>query len=314
MMVRHLRSLASILLVLALAGRPGRCRAEEPPPAESFPRGPAEAPSSAWFAGVEVGLFHPLLSAGTFATQGNVKLDWTAAPRVELGYRLDAGGAPRVAFRNISTSGHENVTPPGFDGGRQDNHLRLEVNWLDLDYVSGRDPAKNGGGASWEFGLRLASKFVDSGAADSFTSRSSRNLFLGLGPHFGVSRTLPLGQSGFGLYGRADVALLFGAERQSFETRYGPAFNPFGPSDPGTSSTVSTRRWDSRVLGDAGFQLGVSWDRTFGERCAVRGVVGAQAEFVGFGSGQFVNYGKKDAHLLDGLGSVGPFLRFEIAY
>jgi hypothetical protein len=323
--LRPVTSLAGILLVIALAGRPSRCAAQDPAPVPAaidaplpgsplgtapapapLVRGPFGAPTSAWFAGVEVGLFHAVNPVGTFVTGANVKMDFTAEPRVELGYRFDDGGALRVAWRAISSSGTGKALYP--DSGAPDPHLHLEVNTADLDYVSGAVPGLLREQLSFEAGLRFASKLLDSRGGDGYDQLSVRSLFAGTGPHFGLTSWRSFERGGFALFSRFDVALVFGGEQDR------SAFAPLPSAGYGGSPVATFSHWDPRVVGDATAQLGVSWAGTVRERLWVRTALGVEAEYVGFGAGQLADFSNNNVHALDGVLSVGPFFHCEIAY
>jgi hypothetical protein len=268
---------------------------------EPAARGPFGSPSSAWFAGVEVGLFHAVNPVGTFLTRENVKMDFAAEPRVELGYLFDDGSAFRVCYRTLSSSGTGKVVYP--DSGVPTPRLQLEVNSVDLDYVSGVVPGLCHDRVSFEAGLRVASKLLDSRGGDPYEQLSSRSLFAGAGPHFGVTSALPIEQSGFAFFGRFDVALVFGGEHDRFESAYA-----------GVTSGSADSRWEARAVGDATAQFGVSWVGSLGARLWLRAALGVRAEYLGFGGEQLVDFTNNNVHPLDGMFSVGPYFRCEIAY
>ncbi len=335
---RPVMAVAGALLVFALAGRPSACRAQAPPrvsepstapdqavnplllvvpapPPVSGPstaaapapdpavHGPFGSPSSAWFAGEEVGLFHVVNPVGTFVTSGKVKMDYTPELRGELGYRFEDGSALRIAYRTLSGSGTGNVIYP--DNGAPAPHLHFEVNSVDLDYVSGVVPGLFHDRVCFEAGLRVASKLLESQGSDPYEGYSTHGLFVGAGPHFGLTSTLSVGESGFAFFSRCDVALAFGAERD----RMGTA--PL--SDPGASAYESTR-WGASAVGDATAQFGVNWAGTLGDRFYARAALGVQLEYVGFAGQQLYDFSNNSLHPLDGMLSAGPFFRFEIAY
>jgi hypothetical protein len=302
---------------MALAGRPSHCRAQAPVPvpgplsadipAPAPPvQGPFGSPAPAWFAGVEVGLFHALTPVGTFFTAENVKMDFTVEPRVEVGYRFDDGSAFRIDYRTISSSGTGKVLYPG--NGATAPHLRLEVNSVDLDYVSGMVPGLLHEHVSFEAGLRVASKLLDSQGSDPYEQYSSRSLLVGAGPQFGVTSALPIEGSGFALFGRLDAALVFGGQQERESTAQLPS--PYYPSAP----PYVYSRWDARAVGDATTQFGVSWAGSVGPHLWLRAALGVEAEYVGFGGSHFVDFSGGSVHSLDGMLSVGPFFRCEIAY
>src|SRR5207302_1100380 len=88
-------------------------------------------------------------------------LNWTAAPYVEVGYRLPAGcGDASLGYRFITSQGTE--VPAGDPTLRL--HSRLDVNQADLNYTSREIALGEGWGLRWGLGLRLAYVFFDSQA------------------------------------------------------------------------------------------------------------------------------------------------------
>jgi hypothetical protein len=179
---RPITALAGALLVLALAGCPSFCRAQAPVPApgpstgdvtapDPAVLGPFGSPPSAWFAGVEVGLFHAVNPVGTFFTGENVKMDYTPELRGELGYRFDDGSALRVGYRYVAGGGTGAVLNP--DNGAPAPHLHFEGNAVDVDLVSGVVPGLFRDRVSFEAGLRVASRLLNSRGSDPYEGYSS---------------------------------------------------------------------------------------------------------------------------------------------
>jgi hypothetical protein len=187
---------------------------------------PGDGPG--WFAAVDVGLVHPhvnnRVSSGSPVSPlaaGPVELpvaqlNWTVSPRFELGYRMpDGRGDLRLGYRFLASS--------GFEAGSGAEYLRsrLDLNVVDLDYVSGEWLAENWFGPFRDlrasFGVRLATSYLDSqargGAAaeERFTSH-----FVGAGPRFGLEWARPLPGCPLELCTRFDAAGLVGSVRQGF--------------------------------------------------------------------------------------------------
>ena len=128
--------------------RPGRPALPYPGPYfEDDPRlDPPILPLPGWFADVEteIAVAHVknklvnTVSIGGAAPNTvalpSAELDWTVAPRFELGYRLPSGfGAFALAYRFLTTEGTQGTI--GADGPAS-LHSRLELNEVDFDYVS----------------------------------------------------------------------------------------------------------------------------------------------------------------------------------
>jgi Legionella pneumophila major outer membrane protein precursor len=152
-------------------------------------------------------------------------LDWTALPRVELGYRLSSGfGEFAVGYRGFATDGSASLPSPD---GTAAVHSRLDLNTVDMDYASrefftDQWPYVH---MKWRFGLRWADAYYDTQAleplaaaaagTDVFERRTSNN-FWGLGPHLGVELARQFHDSGLALVGWAEGATLLGRIRQNF--------------------------------------------------------------------------------------------------
>jgi hypothetical protein len=150
-------------------------------------------------------------------------LDWTVAPRIELGCRLPSGfGQFSVAYRFFGTEGTASATGPD---AIEAVKSRLSVNIVDLDYANNEFTFLPGWGMKWWFGLRFADAFFDSRAQEPFAAaavgsgiletRTSNN-FWGIGPHAGLELSRLFGASGLGIVGSIDGATLLGRIRQNF--------------------------------------------------------------------------------------------------
>jgi hypothetical protein len=188
------------------------------------------------------------------------ELDWTVAPRVEVGYRLPTGfGEFAVAYRFFGTDGSGVTT--GSDSAAL-LKSRLSVNIVDMDYASRQFTYFPNWGMKWRFGLRWADAFFDSRADEPFAAaaagsgvfetRTSNN-FWGLGPHGGLELARRFDSSGLALIGRIDGATLLGRIRQNFfEASTAPA-----PS--GQRLTGNTRQTVDQNVPIIDAFIGVSW-------------------------------------------------------
>jgi hypothetical protein len=152
------------------------------------------------------------------------ELDWTSAPRVELGYRFPEGyGAIVMAYRSLVSEGFSII--PGFDLDGSDGGVRsrLNLNVVDLDY-SGRElsfgPLWD---VQWKAGVRFASVYYDSRAEGFFLGQRSSNDFVGVGPHVGLDVWRYFGRPSaacpprLAWFARVESAALFGRVKQAFE-------------------------------------------------------------------------------------------------
>jgi hypothetical protein len=228
---------------------------------------PPNLPLPGWFADVETEIaaahvknkLSNTVSIGTAAPNRvslpSAELDWTVAPRFELGYRLPSGfGAFAFAYRFLTTEGTQGTI--GADGPAS-LHSRLELNEFDFDYVSREFSLWPLWEMQWRFGGRLTELFFDSRADEGiaqaaagsgiFESRVS-NSYVGFGPHWGVELVRRLDESGFSLVGRADGALHLGRLRQRF-------------SEASTTSLVGeTRTSSSQAVPMLNTQAGIGWN------------------------------------------------------
>lgn len=198
---------------------------------------PCMLPQPGWVADVEVDLALPHVSNGIHDTVtlggvtsrvvlGSAKLDWTASPRVELGYRLPDGfGEFAIAYRFLGSNGTGTVTGPfAAPDGPATLTSRLSMNVADLDYAS-NELSICTWWMKWHFGLRGADVFFDSradedpavaaGGSGVFERRMTSN-FWGLGPHASLDLERRIGDSGVTVVGRMDGAILLGELEQGF--------------------------------------------------------------------------------------------------
>ncbi len=201
---------------------------------------PAGLPPPGWFAGAEVQIVKPHLlpqmrnsvlpgrfvnnypnsgplgSKATTVALSSAPLDWTASPRVFLGYRLPAGfGEFLVAYRHLGTDGSGSVPDTGGSVGL---NSRFAFDMIDFDYRSSELSLGPRWDMNWSVGLRSIFLFFDSQANQPFgqasagtgivQARESNNLF-GLGPHVVLELARHLGDSGWSLSSRIDAAGTF---------------------------------------------------------------------------------------------------------
>jgi hypothetical protein len=179
------------------------------------------------------------------------KLDWTVAPRFEVGYRLpEAAGDLLVSYRFLTTTGTD--TLPAFDAAGNPGLLRsrLIFNVLDLDYAHHESSLGPDWDMRWWAGIRFADVYFDSSAASAALSQSESNTFYGVGPHAGLEVQRRLGTAGLELFARADGAMVFGQVRQ----RYTEAV-----SGPGGETAVNDRFSHTQPVPYMALQAGVVW-------------------------------------------------------
>jgi hypothetical protein len=232
---------------------------------------PPELPSVGWFAGLDLGIIGPHIKnrlTDTVQIDGlppnvvhlpTAPLDWTVAPRVELGYRLASGfGGFALAYRFFGTDGSETV--PGSDGPAN-LRSRLDVNVVDLDYQSWEISLWPNWEMKWWFGLRQANIYFDSqetepfaaGAAGSVLATRTTNHHLGWGPHYGLELDRHWDETGLSLVCWADGATLLGRTQQHYQE----VSTILGPS--GLPLLGETRETNPQTIPVLSVFLGLAW-------------------------------------------------------
>jgi hypothetical protein len=182
-----------------------------------------------WFSAIELGLVAPDLNyhlSGPVALKGGTTqvtvpaadLDWVGSPRFDLGYRFGDGlGALVGSYRNVTSQGSGNIDH--FDpAGGAFIQSRLNMNVIDLDYVSTELAFAPEWDLTWQLGARLAFVYFDSRATGKIFDEASSDNFIGAGPHFGVAvrRNIDL-VPGLAAFGSLDGAVVIGESSTHFQ-------------------------------------------------------------------------------------------------
>jgi hypothetical protein len=152
---------------------------------------------------------------------GSTSLEFTGSPRLEIGYRLGDGlGAVAISYRSVVSKGGSNE--PGF-GGFSDAFLSslLNMNVVDIDYLSSAFELAPFWDSSWRAGIRTAAVYYQNELTSTFGQQELTNNFIGAGPHAGVAvgRALDV-VPGLGVLTQLDGALVVGNISQSFEESF----------------------------------------------------------------------------------------------
>jgi hypothetical protein len=236
---------------------------------------PPTLPPPGWFGDVELGIVVPhvknqlvdVVQIGTNAPDTvmltGADLNWTVAPRFEVGYRLPSGfGEFAVAYRFLASEGTQTVL--GVDAPAA-LKSRLDLNVIDLDYASREFHTYQFPNLEmkWRFGLRWANVYFDSRAVEPFDAAAagsgvfeqrSSNSYWGIGPHAGLELSRRFQDSGLSLIGKVDGATLLGRIRQGFfetSTTAGP---------DGQLLTGTTRESGSQSVPMLNTFVGLRWD------------------------------------------------------
>ena len=182
------------------------------------------------------------------------QLDWTVAPRFELGYRMAEGcGEFVISYRYLDSEGKADL--PNYDlfADNPDGQLktRLSMNVFDYDYGTPEISLGSNFDLKGRIGVRLADIYFDSSAFGEVTWQRTSNEFIGAGPHAALDGWYHLHQFGLGVFARVEGALLIGNVKQHVEESFvfndGSSFGSFG-SQNGT-----------RAVPTVNAQLGLGW-------------------------------------------------------
>src|SRR5208337_4843643 len=178
---------------------------------------PPQWPKTGWFTDVQIDIIHPhvfgnqwkvpdvMTSAGRSVNvaTGVARLDWTVAPRLELGYRLPSGfGEFSVSDRGYYTDGSGPFSGPA---GNFTRTSHLGVNYTDMDYASREYTQWPNWTMKWRAGVRVAYTWLDSTVSQPFNVAAAGNgvfadravnYTAGAGPHFGILLDHKLEQPG----------------------------------------------------------------------------------------------------------------------
>ena len=238
------------------------------------------------------------LLTGTFPSPVSVpsaSLDWTAMPKITLGYRMAEGwGELSASYRILSTQGSGSASP-----GSESSRLLQQV--LDLDY-SLTDLFPND---LWlvprqirlSGGVRVAGiDYKTSANGGTIVGQSVQNTFYGAGPRFALESNYPLACSGWTLFGKVDAAGVIGTDRQTFSQ------TTSGGGGASASASTSPSTIASPVVG---LRTGVNWYPDWGS--------GNLKLSAGYQWERWYYLGT-DTSSFNELTIQGPFVRGELAF
>jgi len=224
-----------------------------------------------WFCDAQVALVKPYvanemsqtvvtgLGTSVFVQLGAARLDWTAAPRVELGYRLPTGfGEFSISDTGMTSNGGESFIGPD---GPATRTSALQFNYTDFDYHSREYTPWANCEMKWRAGIRVAESFTTTTFSQPFAQAAAgsgvlaaqqSNATLGVGPHFAVELERRFAASGFSLLGKIDLGDNYTVIRQ----RYSATTTTLTPT--GLDSGVTIDRFLNQVI-QLNVQVGVAW-------------------------------------------------------
>lgn len=197
------------------------------------------------------------------------ELDWTAAPRFEVGYQLpDAQGEFAFGYRFLATEGDFAIPPTPFN---ETAYLRsrLDFNVFDFDYATHDLALGPHWDLKWRVGVRLLTTYFDSELSDSAFRLRSTNHFVGAGPRGGIDLSRWLYWNNLALFGRLEGAIPIGRIAQTFDEQIdlAPAVLAGGATRQTGSQTVPMvslnvgLRWVPGEGRRARYTLGYHWER-----------------------------------------------------
>ncbi|HVS38606.1 MAG TPA: Lpg1974 family pore-forming outer membrane protein [Gemmataceae bacterium] len=221
-----------------LAPAPANPYEGAPLPGPYFERDPLldspEFPPPGWFADADMLITRPVVlnhltnasiagGAPDVVSLPSAPMDWTVAPRFEVGYTLPSGfGSIGLAYRFFVDEGTGAVM--GFDAPAV-LKSRLDINTVDLDYISRELTPWPLWNLTWRFGFRTGWIYFDSQADEPFAAAAAgsgvyelhtSDSFVGFGPHAGVLVDRGFQGTGLSLYGKSDFWINLGRINQGF--------------------------------------------------------------------------------------------------
>lgn len=233
---------------------------------------PPNTPQIGWFSSIELEavaphIYHSLSDSVTAGSRPpdtvdlpNRGLDWTVAPRVEVGFNLPSGfGGFALSYRFMGVNGSASVFGPD---GPAPLQSRMDLNVVDLDYVSWVYTPNDRWTMTWRFGGRLAYLYYDSvlnqtlgtaAAGTGILEQHATNSYYGFGPHASVELTRQLGLPGLSMLGRLDAGSIIGRIRQGVSESALDAASPTGVSFGQTEISSSQTAPMASIL------IGLNW-------------------------------------------------------
>jgi hypothetical protein len=196
-----------------------------------------------WFSSVQIAAIQPHLQYGqmrlinslkvpsghrVIVAPGAARLNWTAAPRIEIGYWLPSGfGGLAFSDRFFNAAGSGPFSGPA---GTTSRSTTLGLNYSDWDYISREftpwDSERGFWNLEWRAGIRLAETWTDvhvdkafaaAASSNGVYSQGTSNYTVGAGPHFGIEINRKDVPTGLTFVARFDIADTFTRVRQDLQ-------------------------------------------------------------------------------------------------
>lgn len=230
---------------------------------------PTDWPQPGWFGDAEVGIIHPYVNyptlenvplasnANNVVQLGTAHLNWAAAPRVSIGYRLPSGfGEFLVSDRYFNARGSDTTLTANGPASRKTEFM---LNYTDIDYASRELTPYTGWSLRLQAGIRVAQTYLgtrvdqpiaQAAAGNGVFAGRQTNRDRGVGPHFGVQIDRHFQRSGLTWVNQIDVSTIFTHVRQeSFA-------GAIGPGGIQTGDAITTFTQNMPVLS---VQIGLNW-------------------------------------------------------
>ena len=236
------------------------------PPSDSGPSPVGHDPlldgplASGWFVDAEVDIVQPRLqsrlsadvSYGIYGSDTvslpTTPFDWTAAPRLDLGYHLpDRCGDIVFSYRLLLSEAQATIIDYDYLGdGWMRNHLDLQV--FDLDYASPDLVLNSRWGMKGRVGVRLTNLFFDSQAVGDALEQRITDHFIGAGPHMGLDFWRQFDTPGLSLFVRLDGGVVIGRVHQAYDESWALL-------DLGSATSLS----GTQAVPNLNVQVGLKW-------------------------------------------------------
>jgi hypothetical protein len=168
-------------------------------------------------------------------------------PRIELGYRFgQASGELLLSYHFVVGDGMQFYFAPLFAPTGAQLRSRLDVQVLDVDYGSYERSLGPQWDMKWRVGLRGIIYYADSQAASAFDFQQETNRYWGIGPHAVLDLRYWCGDTGLAMFGRAEVAMVWGRLAQRYIEIAPPAAG-------------EARFFENQQAVALGFQGGATW-------------------------------------------------------
>jgi hypothetical protein len=232
---------------------------------------PPQWPQPGWFCDAQAAIVSPYvanemrenvitgLGTPVFVQLGASRLNWTAAPRFELGYRLPSGfGEFSISDTGMTSNGSESFIGPN---GPATRASALQFNYTDFDYQSREFTPWPNWEMKWRAGIRVAESnttttfsqpFAQAAAGSGILAAQQSNATLGVGPHFAVELERHFDDCGFSWVGKIDLADNYTMIRQ----RYAATTTTATPT--GLDNGVTIDRFQNQVI-ILNVQVGLAW-------------------------------------------------------